>query len=52
VVETFAGHRTEAQDPYLAELMQQGGQELMPHQAAAIDAAAAVAAHVPAGVGS
>ncbi len=49
VLETLAGLRTEARDPYLAELKQMGGQELLPHQAAAIDAAAAVAARVPAG---
>jgi acetoin utilization deacetylase AcuC-like enzyme len=49
VVETFAGIRTEARDPYLGELMQMGGQELLPHQAAAIADAAAIAARVPAG---
>ena len=49
VVETFAGLRTEAADPYLAELMQMAGHELLPHQTAAVDAAAAMAARVPAG---
>ncbi|HUO96322.1 MAG TPA: class II histone deacetylase [Steroidobacteraceae bacterium] len=49
VVETFAGIMSNAQDPYLAELMQMGGQALLPHQAAAIEAAGAVAARVPAG---
>jgi acetoin utilization deacetylase AcuC-like enzyme len=49
VVEAFAGLRSEAADPYLAELMQMAGHELLPHQAAVIDAAAALAARVPAG---
>ena len=49
VVEAFAGMRSEAADPYLAELTQMAGQELLPHQAAVIDAAAALAARVPRG---
>ncbi len=49
VVETLAGERSAAADPYLSELTQMAGQELLPHQAAAIDAAAAIAARVPAG---
>jgi acetoin utilization deacetylase AcuC-like enzyme len=49
VIEAFAGERSAATDPYLEELMSMGGQALQPHQAAAIDAAAAVAAQVPAG---
>ena len=49
VIETLAGIRTDAADPYLEELMQMGGQALLPHQAAAIDAAAALAGQVAAG---
>ena len=49
VVETFAGVRTPAADPYLGELSQMAGHALLPHQAAVIDAAAALAARVPAG---
>ena len=48
VIETMAGIRTEAADPYLAELMLMGGQSLQPHQSAVIDAAADLAARVPA----
>ncbi len=47
VIEEFAGIRTPVVDPYLEELMQMGGQELLPHQAAAIDAAAALTGKVP-----
>ncbi|MBS0375384.1 MAG: class II histone deacetylase [Proteobacteria bacterium] len=47
VIEAFAGERSAASDPYLEELMQMGGQGLQAHQAAAIDAAAAVALRVP-----
>jgi acetoin utilization deacetylase AcuC-like enzyme len=49
VIEEFAGIRTSVVDPYLEELMQMGGQELQPHQAAAIDAAAALVARIPRG---
>ena len=42
VIEAFAGIRTDVLDPYLEELMHIGGQELQPHQAAAIAAAAAL----------
>ena len=49
VIETLAGLRTDATDPYLDELMQMAGQALQPHQATVIDAAAAVAGRVPAG---
>jgi acetoin utilization deacetylase AcuC-like enzyme len=49
VIEEFAGIRTSVTDPYLEELMQMGGQELQPHQAAVIDAAAALVAHIPQG---
>jgi acetoin utilization deacetylase AcuC-like enzyme len=48
VIETLAGLRTDAADPYLDELMQMAGQDLLPHQAAVIDAAAALALQVPA----
>lgn len=40
VLEEFSGIRTDVVDPYLEELMQMGGQDLQPHQAAAIAAAA------------
>jgi hypothetical protein len=36
-------------DPYLEELMRMGGQELQPHQAAAVDAAAALVRNIPQG---
>jgi hypothetical protein len=36
-------------DPYLEELMHMGGRELQPHQAAVIDAAAALVRHIPRG---
>jgi acetoin utilization deacetylase AcuC-like enzyme len=49
VIEEFAGIRTSVVDPYLEELMQMGGQELQPHQAAAIDAAAALVQRIPRG---
>jgi hypothetical protein len=39
-------------DPYLDELMQMGGQQLVPHQAAAIDAAAAMVPKIPPGRGA
>jgi acetoin utilization deacetylase AcuC-like enzyme len=47
VIEAFAGIRTPVIDPYLDELMQIGGQDLQPHQAAAVDAAAALVAQIP-----
>jgi acetoin utilization deacetylase AcuC-like enzyme len=49
VLEEFTGARTGVADPYLAIFEGMGGQELMPHQAAVIDAAAALVARVPAG---
>jgi acetoin utilization deacetylase AcuC-like enzyme len=49
VLEEFAGIRTGASDPYLEELMQMGGQELQPHQAAAIAAAAGLVRNIPQG---
>ena len=48
VIEEFAGIRTAVTDPYLEELMLMGGQELQPHQAAAIEAAAALVRTIPA----
>jgi acetoin utilization deacetylase AcuC-like enzyme len=50
VIEEFAGIRTPVVDPYLEELMYMGGQELQPHQAAAVDAAAAMVRNIPAGI--
>ena len=47
VIEELAGIRTQATDPYLEELMQMAGHELLPHQASVIDAAAALAAQTP-----
>jgi acetoin utilization deacetylase AcuC-like enzyme len=49
ILEEFAGIRTDVVDPYLDELMQMAGQELLPHQAAVIAAAAALVRNVPAG---
>ena len=49
VIEEFAGIKTSVIDPYLEELMQMGGQELQPHQAAAVDAAAALVRDIPRG---
>ncbi|HEV7613567.1 MAG TPA: class II histone deacetylase [Steroidobacteraceae bacterium] len=49
VIEEFAGVRTSVVDPYLEELMLMGGQELQPHQAAAVDAAANLVRNVPQG---
>jgi acetoin utilization deacetylase AcuC-like enzyme len=49
VIEEFAGTRTPVADPYLEELMHMGGQELQPHQGAAIDAAAVHVRRVPQG---
>jgi len=47
VVEELAGIRTEVVDPYLEELMQMGGQDLRPHQAEVIEAAAALVQNIP-----
>jgi len=49
LLEEFSGLRTEVADPYLDELMLMAGQELAPHQAAVIEAAAALVRHIPAG---
>ena len=49
ILEEFAGIRTGVVDPYLEELMQMAGQTLLPHQAAVIDAAAALVCQIPAG---
>jgi acetoin utilization deacetylase AcuC-like enzyme len=49
ILEEFSGIRTGVVDPYLEELMQMAGQDLLPHQAAMIDAAAALVRHIPAG---
>ena len=42
VLETLSGHRTEVLDPYLHEAHEWGYHHLLPHQAAVIDAVAAV----------
>ncbi len=47
VIEEFAGQRTPAADPYLEEFLAMAGHELLPHQEAVIDAAAANAARTP-----
>lgn len=47
VIETLAGHRTGVEDPFLPILGGLGQQELQPHQAAAIDRAAALLDRVP-----
>jgi acetoin utilization deacetylase AcuC-like enzyme len=49
VLEEFSGVRTAVVDPYLEELMQMGGQDLQPHQAAAVASAARLVKGVPAG---
>jgi acetoin utilization deacetylase AcuC-like enzyme len=49
LLEEFSGLRTEVADPYLEELMLMAGQDLAPHQAAVIEAAAALVSHIPAG---
>ena len=49
ILEEFAGIRTGVVDPYLEELMQMAGQDLLPHQAAVIDAATALVRDIPAG---
>lgn len=48
-LEELAGVRTEVNDPYLPIFGGMGGQELQPHQASVIAAAAALVAKVPAG---
>ncbi len=48
ILEEFSGIRTGVVDPYLEELMQMAGQDLLAHQAAVIDAAAALVRHIPA----
>lgn len=47
VMEEMAGRRTGIEDPFLEWHKALGGQELMPHQSAVIDAAAANVAQVP-----
>jgi acetoin utilization deacetylase AcuC-like enzyme len=47
VIEEFAGQRTLATDPYLEEFMAMAGHELLPHQEAIINVAAAHAARTP-----
>ncbi len=49
ILEEFAGIRTDVVDPYLEELMQMAGQDLLPHQAAVIEAATALVRDIPAG---
>jgi acetoin utilization deacetylase AcuC-like enzyme len=48
ILEEFSGFRTHVTDPYLEELMQMGGQELKPHQADVIEAAAKLVRGIPA----
>jgi acetoin utilization deacetylase AcuC-like enzyme len=47
VIEELAGQRTLATDPYLEEFMAMAGHDLLPHQEAIINAAAAHAARTP-----
>ena len=47
ILEEFSGIRTAVVDPYLEEFMHMGGQSLMPHQAAVIDAAAELVKRIP-----
>jgi acetoin utilization deacetylase AcuC-like enzyme len=49
ILEEFSGIRTGVTDPYLEELEQMAGQDLQPHQAAVIEAAAALLPAIPAG---
>jgi hypothetical protein len=42
VIETLSGHRTEVVDPYLEEAQVWGYRHLLPHQAAVVDAVAAM----------
>ena len=48
-VEELCGERTEVEDPFLALAEGMEGQELQPHQAAAVQAAAALVGQVPMG---
>jgi acetoin utilization deacetylase AcuC-like enzyme len=48
IVETLSGIRTAVVDPFLGLISAQGGETVLPHQAAAIDAAAALVDRVPA----
>lgn len=48
VLEEISGIRTDIDDPYLFICAGAGGQDLQPHQAAVIDAAAALIADIPA----
>jgi acetoin utilization deacetylase AcuC-like enzyme len=47
VLEALSGIRSDAADPYLAELMSMAGHERLPHQDAVIKAAAALVEHIP-----
>jgi acetoin utilization deacetylase AcuC-like enzyme len=47
VLEALSGVRSDAADPYLAELMSMAGHERLPHQDAVIAAAAALVEHIP-----
>jgi acetoin utilization deacetylase AcuC-like enzyme len=49
IIEEFCGVRSDVTDPYLEELMSMAGHDLLPHQAAVIDAAAALVRHIPPG---
>jgi acetoin utilization deacetylase AcuC-like enzyme len=48
VLEALSGIRSDASDPYLDELMSMAGHDVLPHQQAVIDAAAALVPHIPA----
>ena len=47
VIETLAGRRSDASDPYLDELMSMAGHDVLAHQKAVIDAAATVVGRIP-----
>ena len=47
ILEEFSGIRTSVVDPYLDEFMHMGGQSLLPHQAAIIDAAGELVKGIP-----
>jgi acetoin utilization deacetylase AcuC-like enzyme len=49
VIETLAGQRSEAADPYLDELMSMAGHDLLAHQQAVIERAAALVDQIPTG---
>ena len=49
VMETLTGTRTAIEDPWLLPMQGWGGHDLMPHQAATIEAARALVERVPAG---